>query len=106
MAFTGKSINLNDYYIILYVLVKYPLRELDSRRRVPFAGHAFCSGVVSAWCRLLGKSDVWPIELFKKEPLEGNSEVHLHIPTKFGEDPPKEYRGVGEQTNSQMLLEL
>ena len=62
--------------------------------------------VVSAWCRLLRKSDVWPVDLFKKEPLKGNSEVHLHTPTKFGEDPSKDLGGVGEQTNAQTLLEL
>ena len=62
---------------------------------------AFCSGVVSAWCRLLRKSDVWPVDLLKKEPLKGNSEVHQHAPTKFGEDPSKDLGGVGEQTNKQ-----
>ena len=34
-------------------------------------------------------------------PLKGNSEVHLHTPTKFGEDPSKDLGGVGEQTNKQ-----
>ena len=43
----------------------------------------------------------WPVDLFKKEPLKGNSEVHLHTPTKFGEDPSKDLGGVGEQTNKQ-----
>ena len=65
---------------------------------------AFCSGVVSAWCRLLRKSDVWPVDpvdLLKKEPLKGNSEVHLHSASKFGEDPSKDLGGVGEQTNKQ-----
>ena len=40
-----------------------------------------------------------PVDLFKKEPLKGNSEVHLHTPTMFGEDPSKDFGGVGEQTN-------
>ena len=34
-----------------------------------------------------------PIDLFEKEPLKGNSEVHLHTPTKFGEDPSKDLEG-------------
>ena len=34
-------------------------------------------------------------------PLKGNSEVHLHTPTKFGEDPSKDLGGVAEQTNRQ-----
>ena len=38
---------------------------------------------------------------FRKEPLKGNSEVHLHTPTKFGEDPSKDLGGVGEQTDKQ-----
>ena len=64
-----------SYMWLLQVLVNvYPLRELD-RRRVPFAGQktpcAFCSGVVSAWCHLLRKSDVWPVDpltFSKKNP--------------------------------------
>ena len=47
-----------------------------------------------------------PLSFFKKEPLKGNSEVHLHTPTKFGEDPSKDLGEVGEQTNAQTLLEL
>ena len=106
------------YLILMLVLpliklAKYTRRgKLDSC--VPFAH--FCSGVVSAWCRLLSyniasghllrKSDLWPVDLFKKEPLKGNSEVHLHTATKFGEDPSKDLGGVGEQTNAQTLLEL
>ena len=34
-----------------------------------------------------------PVDLFEKEPLKGNSEVHLHTPTKFGEDPSKDLGG-------------
>ena len=33
------------------------------------------------------------VDLFEKEPLKGNSEVHLHTPTKFGEDPSKDLGG-------------
>ena len=97
--------------IIVFVkLVKCTRRgKLDSC--VPFAH--FCSGVVSAWCRLLSYNIAsghllrkwpltrWPIDLFKKEPLKGNSEVHLHTPSKFGEDPSKDLGGVGKQTNKQ-----
>ena len=41
------------------------------------------------------------IDLFKKEPLKGNSEVHLHTPTKFGEDRSKDLGGDREQTDRQ-----
>ena len=41
-----------------------------------------------------------PIDLFEKEPLKGNSEVHLHTPTKFGEYPSKDLGGDREQTNT------
>ena len=34
----------------------------------------------------------------KNEPLELISEAALHLPTKFGEDRPKDLREVGEQT--------
>ena len=47
-----------------------------------------------------------PIDLFKKEPLKDNSEVHLHTVTKFGEDPLKDLGGDREQTHKQTLLEL
>ena len=42
-----------------------------------------------------------PVDLFEKEPLKGNSEVHLHTPTKFGEDPSKDLGGDREQTDKQ-----
>ena len=41
------------------------------------------------------------VDLFKKEPLKGNSEVHLHTPTKFGEDRSKDLGGDREQTDRQ-----
>ena len=41
------------------------------------------------------------IDLFKKEPLKDNSEVHLHTPTKFGEDRSKDLGGDREQTDRQ-----
>ena len=40
-----------------------------------------------------------PVNLFEKEPLKGNSEVHLHTPTKFGEDPSKDLGGDREHTH-------
>ena len=40
-----------------------------------------------------------PVDLFEKEPLKGNSEVHLHTPTKFGEDPSKDLGGDREHTH-------
>ena len=42
-----------------------------------------------------------PVDLFEKELLKGNSEVHLHTPTKFGEDPSKDLGGDREQTDKQ-----
>ena len=42
-----------------------------------------------------------PVELFEKEPLKGNSEVHLHTPTRFGEDRSKDLGGDREQTDKQ-----
>ena len=42
-----------------------------------------------------------PVDLFEKEPLKGNSEVHLHTPTKFGEDRSKDLGGDREQTDRQ-----
>ena len=47
-----------------------------------------------------------PIDLFEKEPFKGNWEVHLHTPTKFGEDPSKDLGGDREHTHKQTLLEL
>ena len=41
------------------------------------------------------------VDLFEKEPLKGNSEVHLHTPTKFGEDPSKDLGGDRAQTDKQ-----
>ena len=35
---------------------------------------------------------------FKNEPLELISGAALHVPTKFGEDRPKDLGEVGEQT--------
>ena len=42
-----------------------------------------------------------PVDVFEKEPLKGNSEVHLHTPTKFGEDRSKDLGGDKEQTDRQ-----
>ena len=41
------------------------------------------------------------IDVFEKEPLKGNSEVHLHTPTKFGDDRSKDLGGDREQTDRQ-----
>ena len=42
-----------------------------------------------------------PADLFEKEPLKGNSEVHLHTATKFGKDPSKDLGGDREWTHKQ-----
>ena len=39
----------------------------------------------------------------KNEPLELISEAALHLPTKFGEDWPKDMGEVGEQTEEKKL---
>ena len=68
---------------------------------------AFCSCVEWGW-RIYNivESESDPltrraIDLFEKEPLKGNSEVHLHTPTKFGEDRSKDLGGDREQTDRQ-----
>ena len=110
---------------LLFAFLNYTSKYIypSSEQKTPCA---FCSGVASAWCCLLSyavcflqrcgvslvssaiiynivseKVTRWPVDLFKKEPLKGNSEVHLHTPTKFGEDPSKDLGGVGEQTDRQ-----
>ena len=45
-----------------------------------------------------------PVDLFEKEPLKGNSEVQIHTPTKFGEDPSKDLRGDREQTDKRCSI--
>ena len=68
---------------------------------------AFCSCVEWGWHIyniVESESDPLtrrPVDLFEKEPLKGNSEVHLHTPTKFGEDPSKDLGGDREQTDKQ-----
>ena len=39
----------------------------------------------------------------KNEPLELISEAALHLPTKFGEDWPKDLGEVGEQTEKKQI---
>ena len=68
---------------------------LGKRRCVPFAAVWSQPGVVCS-----EKVTFDPLT-FSKEPLKGNSKVHLHTPTKFGEDPSKDLGGVGEQINKQ-----
>ena len=41
------------------------------------------------------------VDLFEKEPRKGKWEVHLHTPTKFGEDPSKDLGGDREHTHKQ-----
>ena len=77
---------------------------------------AFCSCVEWGWHiynTVESESDPLTrraVDLFEKEPLKGNSEVHLHTPTKFGEDRSKDLGGDREQTdrqtNRQTLLDL
>ena len=68
---------------------------------------AFCSCVEWGWHIyniVESESDPLtrrPIDLFEKEPLKGNSEVHLHTPSKFGEDRSKDLGGDREQTDRQ-----
>ena len=60
---------------------------------------AFCSCVEWGWhIYNIVESESDPltrraVDLFEKEPLKGNSEVHLHTPTKFGEDRSKDLGG-------------
>ena len=68
---------------------------------------AFCSCVEWGWhIHNIVESESDPltrraVDLFEKEPLKGNSEVHLHTPTKFGEDRSKDLGGDREQTDKQ-----
>ena len=75
---------------------------------MPFAGQktpcAFCSGVVSAWCRLLWKSDIWPVDpltFSKKNPSRAIPRSTYIHPPSLAEDPSKDLGGVGEQTDRQ-----
>ena len=70
---------------------------LPSKRRC-------CSCVLWGWSLYIVESESdpltrRPVDLFEKEPLKGNSEVHLHTPTKFGEDPSKDLGGDREHTH-------
>ena len=47
--------------------------------------------------------DLDDLDLSKNDPLKDNPGVPLHLPTKFGEDRPKDLGGVGEQTNLTFL---
>ena len=68
---------------------------------------AFCSCVEWGWhIYNIVESESDPltrraVDLLEKEPLKGNSEVHLHTPTKFGEDRSKDLGGDREQTDRQ-----
>ena len=50
--------------------------------------------------------DLDDLDLSKNEPLKLISGAALHLPSKFGEDRPKDLGGEGEQTNRQTLLKL
>ena len=45
--------------------------------------------------------DLDDLDLSKNESLKLISGAALHLPSKFGEDRPKDRGGVGEQTNKQ-----
>ena len=68
---------------------------------------AFCSCVEWGWhIYNIVESESDPltrrvVDVFEKEPLKGNSEVHLHTPTKFGDDRSKDLGGDREQTDRQ-----
>ena len=84
------------------------------QQKVPFSLNR-CSSSKVAFCRCVewgwhiyniveSESDPLTrraVDLFEKEPLKGNSEVHLHTPTKFGEDRSKDLGGDREQTDRQ-----
>ena len=101
----------------------YPSRSRDPptythqpsmQQKVPFS-LIRCSSSKVAFCRCVewgwhiyniveSESDPLTrraVDLFEKEPLKGNSEVHLHTPTKFGEDRSKDLGGDREQTDRQ-----
>ena len=113
-------------YIHLYnKLIVYPLskqfrdpptytHQPSMQQKVPFSlircsssKVAFCSCVEWGWhISNIVESESDPltrraVDLFEKEPLKGNSEVHLHTPTKFGEDRSKDLGGDREQTDRQ-----
>ena len=94
------------YLVVFIQLVNIHLKGIRlCTRGMPFAGQktpcllqrcglSLVSSAPKKW-----RLTHWLIDLFKKEPLTGNSKVHLHTPSKFGEDPWKDLGGVGEQTD-------
>ena len=100
----------------LYTLVKFTRRARRLLLELRLLAAANCSCVAWGW-RIYNivESESDPlthraVDLFEKEPFKCNSEVHLHTPTKFGEDPSKDLGGDREQTDQQRdrqtLLEL
>ena len=85
-----------DLFLILVNIPVEGIRLLDAVCLLQRCGLSLVSSALKKW-----HLTYWPVDLFKKEPLKGNSEVHLHTPTKFGEDPSKDLGGVGKQTNKQ-----
>ena len=77
-----------------------------ARQKTPCA---FCSGVVSAWCRPLRKSDVWPVELltrwpFQKRTPQGQFQgppTYTHQVWWRSVKGPRRSRGTNEQTDRQ-----
>ena len=80
---------------------------LGNRRRarlLQWCGLSLVSSAPKKW-----RLTRWPVDLFKKEPLKGNSEVHLHTPTSLAKIRQRSrgtYKQTNKQTDRQTLLEL
>ena len=70
---------------------------------------AFCSGVVSAWCRLLRKSDVWPVGPLTRWPFQKRTPqgqfrgppTYTHQVWRRSVKGPRRSRGTNRQTDRQ-----
>ena len=70
---------------------------------------AFCSGVISAWCHLLRKSDVWPVDPLTRWPFKKRSpQGQFRGPTTYTHQVwwrsikgPRRSRGTNKQTDRQ-----
>ena len=75
-----------------------------ARQKTPCA---FCSGVVSAWCRLLRKSDVWPIDPLTRWPFQKRTPqgqfrsppTYTHQVWRRSVKGPRRSRGTNKQTD-------
>ena len=82
-----------------------------ARQKTPCA---FCSGVVSAWCRLLWKSDVWPIDPLTRWPFKKRTPqrqfrgppTYTHQVWRRSVKGPQRSRRTNKQTDRQTLLDL